>query len=1123
MKRLSLRKLASLFLTLALLIGVMPLSAIPALASTTGPQTEHFTGKSGTSFSSGSFTYSLTGNLSIANVSSLGWTGTATDDYYIETPLLTDAGMVGAIQVPAGYSFQAKSLFLFPSEDTFAPSNAGTVEIKGSLGGTEKFCISVESINTEMFSNNGWTFVDLSSYSSYFIDKLEFTLTGALRYLAIDAFAHEGTQGLPPADVSLSANTVSENAPSGTAVGTLSSTDPNVGDTFFYSLVSGTGSTDNASFTIVGSELRTAAVFDYETKTSYSIRIRSTDSTGAYYEQAFTVSVSDVPATAPDAPTIGTATAGNESASVSFTAPANNGDATITSYTVTSSPGGFTGTGTSSPITVTGLTNGTSYTFTVTATNSAGTSAASAASNSVTPKASQTITFANPGAQNFDTSPILTASSDSSLTVTFTSKTPDVCTITSGGALTFLKAGTAAIVAHQAGNDSFLPAEDVEQSFDVNAVAPGAPAIGTATAGNKEATVSFTAPASTGGLDITKYTVTSNPGGFTATGTLSPITVTGLTNGTSYTFTVTATNGVDTGAASAASNSVTPKTSQVITFANPGDQNFGTSPTLTATSDSYLTVTFTSDTPDVCTITSGGALTFLKAGTATITAHQAGNSSYLPAADVSQTFTVNAVVPGAPTACTATVDSGGVTVNFTAPASSGGADIISYTVTASPGGKTATGTESPITVTGLTSGTTYTFTVTAKNSVGTGPSSSASNAVTPTTSQTITFSNPGAQLFGTSPTLTATSSSGLTVSFTSDTPTVCTITSGGALTFLKAGTATITAHQAGNASYSPAEDVSQTFTVNAVAPDAPMIGTATAGSASATVSFTAPDSTGGADIISYTVTAYPGGITATGTASPITVTGLTSGTPYTFTVTAKNSAGTGAASAASNSVTPVAISSGSIYVAEQFIVAASGNVIVDLTKGSSILSADQANRLIALNREQPIVISGSGYTITFPKGSMSSSGGRSDYDLGLSFDTGSEFPQIKSLAGNGFIRMLNFNHSGSLPGTAKIRVYVGAQYAGQKLQYNYYNPQTGTLRYMQAATVDASGYVTISQSHCSSYVFTLYGTSGINVPQTGDSVSALVWLLCGVSAMGTVAMLILRKKNKANCCTRAPH
>jgi hypothetical protein len=87
---------------------------------------------------------------------------------------------------------------------------------------------------------------------------------------------------------------------------------------------------------------------------------------------------------------------------------------------------------------------------------------------------------------------------------------------------------------------------------------PGAPTIGTATAGNAQASVAFTAPAVTGGPSITSYTATSSPGGITGSAASSPITVSGLTNGTAYTFTVTATNSIGTSAASAASNSVTP-------------------------------------------------------------------------------------------------------------------------------------------------------------------------------------------------------------------------------------------------------------------------------------------------------------------------------------------------------------------------------------------------------------------------------------------------------------------------------------------------------------------------------------------------------------------------------------
>ncbi len=87
---------------------------------------------------------------------------------------------------------------------------------------------------------------------------------------------------------------------------------------------------------------------------------------------------------------------------------------------------------------------------------------------------------------------------------------------------------------------------------------PGAPTIGTAVAGNAQATVAGTAPASTGGATITGYRSTATPGGSTVTGASLPITHTGLSNGTAYTFTLAAQNTRGYGAESAASNSVTP-------------------------------------------------------------------------------------------------------------------------------------------------------------------------------------------------------------------------------------------------------------------------------------------------------------------------------------------------------------------------------------------------------------------------------------------------------------------------------------------------------------------------------------------------------------------------------------
>jgi hypothetical protein len=90
---------------------------------------------------------------------------------------------------------------------------------------------------------------------------------------------------------------------------------------------------------------------------------------------------------------------------------------------------------------------------------------------------------------------------------------------------------------------------------------PGAPTIDTVTAGSGQATVAYTAPTDNGGIVITRYTAISNPVGFT--GTLfqagsGTITVEGLSSGTDYTFTVTATNAKGTGPASDPSNSVTP-------------------------------------------------------------------------------------------------------------------------------------------------------------------------------------------------------------------------------------------------------------------------------------------------------------------------------------------------------------------------------------------------------------------------------------------------------------------------------------------------------------------------------------------------------------------------------------
>ena len=98
---------------------------------------------------------------------------------------------------------------------------------------------------------------------------------------------------------------------------------------------------------------------------------------------------------------------------------------------------------------------------------------------------------------------------------------------------------------------------------------PGAPTEVSAEAGDAQATVSFQVPVSDGGSPINSYAVYSSSGGFAGQGTGSPITVTGLSNGTAYTFTVVAINAVGAGPASIPSNSVTPKALPLITVTSP--------------------------------------------------------------------------------------------------------------------------------------------------------------------------------------------------------------------------------------------------------------------------------------------------------------------------------------------------------------------------------------------------------------------------------------------------------------------------------------------------------------------------------------------------------------------------
>ncbi|SHH08401.1 MBG domain-containing protein, partial [Pedobacter caeni] len=97
-----------------------------------------------------------------------------------------------------------------------------------------------------------------------------------------------------PTNVLLTATTIYENSPAGTPAGTISSTSEDPAATFSYTLVSGTDDTDNALFSISGNNLLSAASLNFENKSSYSIRVKSTTQHGFSLEKAFNISISDV-------------------------------------------------------------------------------------------------------------------------------------------------------------------------------------------------------------------------------------------------------------------------------------------------------------------------------------------------------------------------------------------------------------------------------------------------------------------------------------------------------------------------------------------------------------------------------------------------------------------------------------------------------------------------------------------------------------------------------------------------------------------------------------------------------------------------------------------------------------
>ena len=257
--------------------------------------------------------------------------------------------------------------------------------------------------------------------------------------------------------------------------------------------------------------------------------------------------------------------------------------------------------------------------------------------------------------------------------------------------------------------------------------------------------MSWTAPASDGGSAITGYVVTPSIGGVAQTpvtfsSAATTQTVTGLTNGTAYTFTVAALNAAGTGPGLGS-----------VGCGHPGDRGRRTDRSLGTSGNAQVVVSWTAPTSDggsaitgyVVTPSIGGVaqipvafssaattqtVTGLTNGTAYTFAVAALNAAGTGPDSAPSAAVIPATLATAPSGVSGTSGNTQVAVSWTAPSSDGGSAVTGYVVTPSIGGVaqtpvTFTSAATTQTVTGLTNGTAYTFTVAALNGVGTGPGS----------------------------------------------------------------------------------------------------------------------------------------------------------------------------------------------------------------------------------------------------------------------------------------------------------------------------------------------------------------------------------------------------------------
>ncbi|GAA2569471.1 hypothetical protein GCM10010435_49360 [Winogradskya consettensis] len=651
--------------------------------------------------------------------------------------------------------------------------------------------------------------------------------------------------------------------------------------------------------------------------TTYTVRVRAVNSTGAG-PASTAVTVTPVDGL-PGAPTGLSATRGDRSATLAFSAPADPGGSAISGYEV-STDGGTTWVALPASRVVSGLTNGTAYTSQVRAVNDVG-AGPSSASVTVTPAAvpgaptslrasrgnhTATLTFTPPAQDGGDPITGYDVSTDNGATWN---------TLAADHTVTGLTNGTTYVIRVRAVNGVGAGTPSASVSI-TPATTSAAPTGLTAQRGNGSATLTFTAPASDGGDPVTGYQV-STDNGQTWASLAADRTVTGLTNGVTYTVRVRAVNSSGPGAVSA-STLVTPATSPGAPGGLSATAGDGSATLMfTAPDDGGDQVTGYEVSADdggtwsAFTATGSGAartgtVTGLGNGISYTLRVRAGNSVGTGPSSAAVTVTPISGVPGAPAGLAAARGDQSVTLTYTAPADPGSSAITGYEYS-TDAGVTWTALAAGGVVGGLTNGTAYEFWVRARNSAGPGPASNSATATPATVPQAPIglTANPGdttAALAFRAP--VSDGGDAITrydVSTDNGTSWV-TLPADRVVTGLTNGTAYAVRVRAVNTvGTGPASDA-VSVTPSPGRPGAPTGLTATPGNASATLTFTAPASVGSSPISGYDASVDEG-ITWTALAADRVVTGLTNGTAYRISVRARNAAGAGPGSA-SVTVTP---------------------------------------------------------------------------------------------------------------------------------------------------------------------------------------------------------------------------